>query len=245
MAMKLVTDTHTHTISSGHAYSTIVENCKEAYKNGMKLIAMTDHGPAMPGGPHIFHLGNMRVIPDVIENVEVLKGAEVNIIDYNGKLDLTGERIKPLDIALASLHNVTITPGSVRDNTNAIINAMKTQLIDVLGHIGNPEFAIDIDEVLAAARDYNVLIEINNSSLMGSRVGSYENCYKIICRAAEQGNKMVVSSDAHICYAVGKFEKAEEIIEKTQIPKELILSYDENRLKEFLRQRGRLSGRNN
>lgn len=70
---KLVVDTHTHTVASGHAYSTIIENCIEASKKGIELIAMTDHGPAMPGGPHIFHFGNLKVIPRYIHGVEVLK----------------------------------------------------------------------------------------------------------------------------------------------------------------------------
>ena len=43
--MELVVDTHTHTISSGHAYSTITENAVQAKINGMEAIAMTDHDP--------------------------------------------------------------------------------------------------------------------------------------------------------------------------------------------------------
>jgi len=54
--MNLLLDTHTHTVASGHAYGTIMENAKEASKKGLKLICMTDHGPKMPGGPHIFTL---------------------------------------------------------------------------------------------------------------------------------------------------------------------------------------------
>ena len=54
--MKLVADLHLHTIASGHAYSTIEEYVARAKKIGLKAIAITDHGPAMPGGPHQYHL---------------------------------------------------------------------------------------------------------------------------------------------------------------------------------------------
>ena len=41
--MKIIADTHTHTLMSTHAYSTIIENIAEAKKKGLKFIAITDH----------------------------------------------------------------------------------------------------------------------------------------------------------------------------------------------------------
>jgi len=45
--LKFVVDTHTHTIASGHAYSTVQEMAKEASANGIEMFAITDPGPAM------------------------------------------------------------------------------------------------------------------------------------------------------------------------------------------------------
>ena len=83
--MKLVVDTHTHTLSSGHAYSTICENAIEGAKNGIEAIAMTDHGPAMEGATSRLHFWNLNVIPDYINGVRIIKGAEANITDHSGK----------------------------------------------------------------------------------------------------------------------------------------------------------------
>ncbi len=52
--MKLLLDTHIHTLASGHAYSTLAEYVEMAREKGLELIAQTDHGPAMPGGPMLF-----------------------------------------------------------------------------------------------------------------------------------------------------------------------------------------------
>lgn len=238
---KFVLDTHTHTIASGHAFSTLIENCKEASEKGIELIAMTDHGPLMPGGPHIFHFGNLKVIPEFIHGVEVLKGIEANIIDYDGKLDLDEDRIKNLDIVIASLHDVCITPGSKKDNTKALINAMKRGYVDIIGHPGNPVFPVDIDEVLEAALYYNVMIEINNSSLGVSRIGSYENCSLIAKRAALKGNIIALGSDSHICYSIGEFSKAAELIERAGIDDEHIINTDKQKLKDYLKNRRRLN----
>lgn len=240
---KMVVDTHTHTISSGHAYSTLLENCREAFKKGIKLIAMTDHGPAMPGGPHIFHIGNLRVIPEVMEGVEVLKGVEANIIDFEGGLDIPQSRLDKLDIVIASLHDVCIKPGSKLENTWALIGAMKNKAVDIIAHPGNPAFEIDIDEVLRAAREYNVLIEINNSSLGGSRPGSCNNCRIIAEKAAAGGNFVSLGSDAHICYEVGELQRAKELIEAAGIEERFVMNTQEDKIKKFLRNKGKLKER--
>ncbi len=240
---KMVVDTHVHTISSGHAYSTLGENCSEAAKKGMKLIAITDHGPAMVGGPHIFHIGNQKVYPDFINGVEVLKGVEANILDYNGEIDINDKILSTLDIVIGSLHDVCIKPGNIDENTNAIIGAMKNKYVDIIAHPGNPSFPIKIDEVLKAAVEYNVLIEINNSSFGTSRVGSQDNCRRIAEMAALKGNMIAIGSDAHICFAIGEFDKALEIIKNAGIRDENIINTHEDKLKDFLRKRGKLVNR--
>ena len=40
-------DTHTHTLYSRHAFSTIAENVKEATDTGLELLGSTDHFSAM------------------------------------------------------------------------------------------------------------------------------------------------------------------------------------------------------
>ncbi|WP_103895631.1 phosphatase [Caloramator fervidus] len=233
--MKPLIDTHTHTIASGHSYSTIIENCLEASKKGLKIIAMTDHGPKMPGGPHIFHFGNLKVLPEYIHDVRVLKGVELNIIDYDGNVDLDDARLSMLEFAIASLHDVCISPGSIKDNTRALIGAMKNKYVCAIAHPGNPAFPIDIDEVLKAAKEYNVLIEINNSSFKTSRPGSYENCKRIAYKALENGNLLTLGSDAHVCYDVGNLEKSIKLLEEVGADERYVISTDVDRFLKFLK----------
>ena len=49
--MKYLSDLHTHTIVSGHAYTTLLENIDYCSKNGIKILGTSEHGPAMPGAP--------------------------------------------------------------------------------------------------------------------------------------------------------------------------------------------------
>lgn len=48
--MKILLDTHTHTLASTHAYSTVLEMAKYASEAGMEAIAITEHAPAIPDG---------------------------------------------------------------------------------------------------------------------------------------------------------------------------------------------------
>ena len=46
--MQFELDTHTHTIASAHAYSTIEEMAQAAAGKGLKLLAITDDAPSLP-----------------------------------------------------------------------------------------------------------------------------------------------------------------------------------------------------
>ena len=50
--MRIIADTHCHTIASTHAYSTWMENIHAAKgEAGLSYLAITDHGLTMPGSP--------------------------------------------------------------------------------------------------------------------------------------------------------------------------------------------------
>ena len=233
--MKRVLDTHVHTISSGHAYSTLKEYVDQGKEIGLQLIGITDHGPKMPGGPHIFHLLNQRVIPSVIDGVRILKGAEVNIMDFNGNLDVETWALDRLEIIIASLHDVCLIPGNKEENTKALLGAMASGYVDVLGHTGNPAFPIDIPVMVGAAKKHDVLIEINNSSLKpGGRKGSDVNCKAIAIEARDQGAKIILGSDAHISYDLGVFTEAEAMLKEIGYPDEMIINNSVDNLLEFL-----------
>ena len=78
--MKLLVDTHTHTVASGHAYSTLRENALFAAKKGLEAFCCTDHGPGMKGIVPAFSLNVLMSVPDEIEGVRLIRGCELNIL---------------------------------------------------------------------------------------------------------------------------------------------------------------------
>jgi len=237
--MKYVLDTHTHTIASGHAYNTLFENVKEASENGIKVLATTDHGPKMPGGPHIFYFSNMRVLPRSLYGVTLLHGCEANIIDFEGNLDISDIIQQRLDIMIASLHDVCIKPGSKDENTTAFLKAMENPNVHIIGHSGNPAFPIWEEEIVKKAKEKDILIEINNGSF-GSRKGSKENCITIASLCKQYGTKIVLGSDAHTCFQIGKFDNADKLLTEIGMPEELIMNTEPEKIIKYLKNKGKL-----
>lgn len=62
-------DLHMHTVASTHAYSTLSDYIAQAKQKGIKLFAITDHGPDMEDAPHHWHFINMRIWPRVVDGV--------------------------------------------------------------------------------------------------------------------------------------------------------------------------------
>ncbi|MBC8014641.1 MAG: phosphatase [Sporomusaceae bacterium] len=235
--MKIVADLHTHTISSGHAYSTVMENVRAAADKGLEMIAITDHGPAMPGAPHLYHFGNLRVLPNKLFGVQILKGVEANVINRAGGLDLPEDRLAGLDIILAGAHHICSPQGSLAENTEMLINTIKNPWVDGIVHPGNPEYLIDAQAIVQAAVEYDVAIEINNSSLKLSRAGSRPYCEKILCLAKQYGAKIILGTDSHFALAVGEFSQAIALLEQYDISPHAVLNTSIMSIKNHLERR--------
>lgn len=235
-------DTHVHTISSGHAYSTLSDYVDEAKNKGLKMFALTDHGPEMPGASHIYHILNQRVIPRQIDGIEILRGVEANIMDFDGTIDIPEKYMFRLDLVIASLHPPCIESGSKDENTRALINAMKNPGVDIIGHSGNPDFPIHIEAFVKAAKEYNCIIEINNSSDNGSsRKGSLENCIAIARMAARYDVLLTTGSDAHFKSYLGDFEHIKKIFQEAGVKEEQVITRSPALLKKYLKDKGKLN----
>lgn len=239
--MKFVADLHVHTVASGHAYSTVLEIARAAADKGLELIALTDHGPSMPGAPHAYHFTNQAAIPAELFGVRVLKGIEANVIDRQGKLDLDDFRLARLDMVAAGLHTICSPYGTVDENTEMMISAIKNPWVDIIVHPGNPEYPVREEDVVQAAAEYDVAIEINNSSLTISRQGSRPHCDHIAALAKRYGAKMILGSDSHFAYSVGDFGAALQLLRENDISPDAVLNTSVAKIMAHLNRRGRRS----
>jgi putative hydrolase len=235
--MQFVADLHVHTVASGHAYSTVKEIARVAADKGLAMIALTDHGPGMPGGAHAYHFSNQTAMPDFLFGVRVLKGIEANVMDRSGRLDLDDLRLGKLDIVAVGLHTVCSPNGSIKENTAMMLAALQTPFVDIIVHPGNPEYLIDEEAVVKEATRCGVALEVNNSSLTVSRKGSLPHCDHIVGLAKQFGTKLIVGSDSHFCETVGEFSVATELLNKNGILPEQVINTSIERVLDHLNRR--------
>ncbi|MBL5827988.1 phosphatase [Serratia fonticola] len=232
-------DLHMHTVASTHAYSTLHDYIAEAKHKGIKLFAITDHGPDMADAPHYWHFMNMRVWPRLVDGIGILRGIEANIKNLAGDIDCTGPMLNEIDLIIAGFHEPLFAPQDRAANTEAMIAAMVQGDVHIISHPGNPKYPVDIPAIAAAAAKYQVALELNNSSFIHSRKGSESNCRAIAAAVRDAGGWLALGSDSHVAFALGGFEHCERILEEVDFPQERVLNVSPRRILNFLEQRGR------
>ncbi|EKT63631.1 phosphatase [Providencia burhodogranariea] len=232
-------DLHAHTIASTHAYSTFNDYFLEAANKGMKLFAITDHGPEMDDAPHQWHFSNMPILPRIVNGVGLLYGIEANIKNKLGETDCNDKIAKQLDIILAGFHEPVLGPQSQANNTEAMIATIQSGKVQIITHPGNPKYPIDINAVAQAAKESNVALEMNNSSFLHSRVGSQPNCLAIAKAVKDAGGWISLGSDSHYAGYLGNFDKVIEMLASIDFPQDQILNVSPRRVLDFLESHGR------
>ncbi|MDD7363267.1 MAG: PHP domain-containing protein [Firmicutes bacterium] len=230
--MDLHVDMHTHTVASGHAYSTLRENLIVAKERGLTVFGTSDHAKAMKGIQSNAIFGNYRAIPRYIDDVLVVCGVEANIVNEKGAIDIDLDR-KRVDYAIVSLHRQCYKSQTKQINTDALIGACAHPSVKIIGHPDDDRYPLDYDRLSDFIVERDLFCEVNNSSLKvnGPRQGAKENLEVLLKIGKEKGMKVIVGSDAHIDVEVGNFELAEALLEEMDYPEELIVNtWDEEKI---------------
>ncbi len=223
--MKITVDTHTHTNSCTHAYSTLLENLSAASSAGLEAMGWTEHVLPMPDAPNRSWLGNLIILDREVMGVKLLRGVELNICDISGDIGIDPVKLRFTDYAIASLHVPVIESGTPAENTDACINAMKNPLVRIIGHPDDSRYPLEYERLVAAAKETGTLLEVNNSSLRPTsyRLGAKENLVTMLRLCERMGVPVSVGSDAHFATAVGRFDEAEALFNEINFPEELVM----------------------
>lgn len=242
--MQFVGDYHTHSRFSDGRQS-VEDIIRSARARGLKEIAVTDHGPLVAvigvekASDYLKTKAEIAAQPEY-EDIRVLVGAEANIRDMQGTLDIPGEITEELDLLIAGLHPYTL-PTSLEDgmgifvqnslrhlgrrqrdkaiehNTIAVLEAIdKNPELDIISHPGL-FFALDVYEVGRACARNDVLFEIN--------CGHEFPDLSAIMEAERAGANFIINSDAHFRSSVGALAYGEYVIETLGIDKDRVVNY--------------------
>jgi DNA polymerase (family 10) len=192
-------DLHIHTKWS-EGDNSIEEMAQKAIKLGYEYIAICDHSKSLQIANGLDENRFKKQFEEIdkinnnLEEIEILRGAEVNI-DSKGELDIDNSILKELDIIIASIHSGF--KSSQKELNDRLISAMHNDYVNIIGHptgriIHKREpLNLDLTEIFKVASDLGIYLELN----------SYPNrldLSDINCKKAKNSNvKIVINSDSH------------------------------------------------
>lgn len=241
--MEFFADWHTHSkYSDGRG--TIEENVMAAQAKGLKQIGITDHGPANIGvgvkqsETYLKIKNEIAGLNTQYADIQVQAGAEADIIDLDGTIDISDKVIKELDILIVGLHPhvipkkvegiwsvvginkaAAISSGAkkkaVVHNTKALKEAVFRYDVDFISHpgLGMP---VDFDEIASFCALRDTAIEINT--------GHHYDKSELVRTVMNKGVNFVVNSDAHFPDTVGNLDEGARLLEKFNVPPEQVLN---------------------
>ncbi|HXS95652.1 MAG TPA: PHP domain-containing protein [Candidatus Limnocylindrales bacterium] len=192
-------DLHAHTVASDGSDS-VEAMATAARKLGYEYLGITDHSQSLKiaRGVSVEDLWEqIRSIDKLnarLRGFRILKSSEVDIL-ADGSLDYPDHLLKELDYTVCSIHSRF---GLGREaQTERILRAMDNRYFNILGHatgrllLKRPGYEIDIERVIAHARQNGCFLEINSSP---DRLDVSAESAR---RAASAGVMISVSTDSH------------------------------------------------
>lgn len=236
MNMRTELDVHTHTVASGHAFSTLQEMARTAADKGLKLLGITEHTPGIPGTCDLIYFRNLHVVPRRMYGIELMLGAEINILDGEGRLDLDEHYMQMLDLRIAGIHSLCYRQGTAEENTQGMLNVISNPYIHIISHPGDGTAKLLFDPIVRAAKEHRTLLEINNSSLLPRRqkVEARPNNLEILRLCKQYEVPVILGSDAHISFDIACYDLALELLAEVDFPESLVVNGSVERFKSYI-----------
>jgi DNA polymerase (family 10) len=192
-------DLHAHTDATD-GRDTLERMAEAAAERGLRYLAVTDHTRSLKitnGQDERRLAAQMAAIERLngrMGGLTLLKSAEVDILE-DGRLDLSDDILKDLDLTVCSVHSRFTLPPQVQ--TERVLRAMEHPSFRILGHPtgrlllrrrGHP---LDVDRLIRAAKELGRILELNSQP---DRLDLDDEACR---RAREAGVQVSISSDAH------------------------------------------------
>ena len=192
-------DLHMHTTASD-GKANIRAMAEAAKAMGYDYISISDHSQratianGLSADRLARQIDEIDEINSQLKSIRILKSCEIDILD-DGRLDLSDDILKRLDLRLGAIHYNFNLPR--HEQTERIIRAMDNPLFNIFAHPTGRlinrrrPYDVDMERIVDAAKDRGCFLEVNASP---SRLDLND----IHCRLAkERGVMVAISTDAH------------------------------------------------
>ncbi|MCX7002065.1 MAG: hypothetical protein NTV22_02185 [bacterium] len=174
-----------------------------AAARGLAAFAVTDHGPGLPQGPHLYHFLNQHRLAKMALPCCVLTGVEDDLAGPNGAPYLPDSALRQLDVVLLGPHPYawcgTVSPQAI---TTGLLRAMENPRIKGITHPVNAWQMLDVKQIVQQAFATNTAVELNLTKITGME----QRLRQFLDWVNEFNAPLMINSDAHCADEVGCFD---------------------------------------
>ena len=190
---------HAHTTASDGKLE-LEQLAQAAIDRGFHTLAVTDHSKssAQAGGLNETRLAEQAEViaraNEALPEITIMKGSEVDIL-ADGSLDFDDDTLAALDVVVASPH--VALDQDPKKATKRLLKAIENPCVHILGHptgriiSRRPGLQPAMDEIIAAAKEHDVALEINAHWLRLDLRDTH------VRAAVEAGVKIAIDCDVH------------------------------------------------
>lgn len=190
------------------------------------MLGITEHAPGIPGTCDPIYFRNLNVVPRRWGDLRLLLGAELNILDTRGTLDLDEDYYARLDLRIAGIHSLCWDGGTREENTAGMIAAIRNPWTHIISHPADGAADLDFEPIVLAAKETQTLLEINNSSLnpYRNKLSARANNIELLRLCKRYDVPVVLGSDAHISFSIADYGNIPPLLQETDFPDALIMN---------------------
>ena len=208
-----------------------------AKEKGLEILGITEHGPNIPGTCDPIYFRNLHCVPRQLYGIKLMLGAELNILNTQGDIDLDEDYWRILDIRIAGIHSLCWNGGTKEENTQGVINAMRNPFVQIISHPGDGTADLDFEVLMKVSKETHTLLEINNHSMAPIRhkTVAAPNNLELLELAKKYETPVIFGSDAHFSTMIADYSNIMPLVEKAEFPDDLVLNYQPEKFLAYLK----------
>ena len=148
------------------------------------------------------------------------------IATFFRNVDLPEDYFSFLDICIAGIHSFCYSSGTADQNTDAVIGAISNPHIDIISHPGDGTALLNFEPIVLASKEYDTLLEINNSSLnpVRNKSAARRNNLEILRLCKKYEVPVILGSDAHISFDIARYDRLYDLLREAEFPEALVMN---------------------
>ena len=153
----------------------------------------------------------------------------------DGTMSLDDRWMFKLDYAIVGIHATCYRDQGIEKNTENLIKCMSNPKVFFVSHPDDSTYPLDYEQVVPAAKQYGVALEVNNNTVRSARKKNWrENIMTYLDLCMRYRTSIVVDSDAHDPSTVGRFMEAEALLDEFGFDEDLIVNTSEEKFRSFI-----------